>query len=187
MRRVTPLDKETPSDFAEDYYLDKLTGDCKLDTCCLIADSTAPFAVALEFTSNDLVEQLDNNLLVRPPQFAYCTNPFKSEERYFPVDFSYPFVYRNTTELHLPPGKTAEFIPPDYAGKSCEGISFKRQGYVTDSTVIVETELWVRQPLIEPQFYGKLREFFDYVALSTEDPITAVLKSSDAGERSGGL
>lgn len=180
-------DENTPADFAKSYYLDKLDGDCELDTCCLVTDTSAQFAVALEFTSNDLAERLDNNLLVKPLQFAFNKNQFKSEKRQFPVDFSYPFIYRSTTELHLTPQKLAEIVPPEDLSLTSEGLAFKRHGYQTDSTVVVETELQVKNPLFEPQLYGKLREFFDSVALSTEDAITAVLKTEAAGEQSGKL
>jgi len=176
------FDKRTPEKFAERYYLDKLDGDCRLDSCRCISDSAAGFAVCIDFSSSDLVERLDNNLLVRPLQFAFRENPFKSEKRFFPVDFNYPFVYQSITELILPPGTDSDFILPEEISTSFEGIAFDRRAYRPDSTVIVETKLQVYEPLIEPHFYGQVRDFFETVALSTEDVMTAVLKGESAAE-----
>lgn len=97
------------------------------------------------------------------PMFHLKTtvNPFKLEEREFPVDFGYPSssVYR--ISVNLPEGYQVETTPepkvialPDNLGTFKYNISFN--GSIVQ--LVVSTE--IKEPIISPIYYQVLKEYF---------------------------
>jgi len=169
-------ERKEPEEFAHEYFVDRLPGECTLGGYSCALDTTNEFVATIDFTSSDLVTKLDNNLVIKPIIFSYRNNPFKSEKRFFPVDFMYPFTYHSITIISLA-DSMAEVTPPKPLAFEMAGASFERSTIVDDGLVTVSTKLVIEKPLFSPAGYGMLRQFFDNVAQSCEDELAVVLAS----------
>ncbi len=167
-------ERSKPEEFVEDRLVKRLDIEYTLGDYACRLDSADSFVMTIDYTASDLEEQLDNNLLITPVSYAYRSNPFKSEKRFFPVDFTYPFTYRNAVEVFVQDSVT-QFILPEDLSHSISGASFTRECKTTDSSAIVISTLSIEKPEFSPTAYSALRDFFDKVALASEDEVTAVL------------
>lgn len=165
--------KADPEEFVEQNFTDRLTGTCTIDDYTCTLDSMNRFIVTLEFSADDMVRKLDNNVLVEPLKYAFRRNPFKSSKRFFPVDFMYPFSCLNHTEVLLE-DTTVEMVPPANTTLEIPGASFVRQSFTTDSSVVVQSRLQIDQVLFKPRQYSRLRDFFEQLALACNDEIVFV-------------
>lgn len=92
----------------------------------------------------------------------YDSNPFRLEERQFPVDFIYPFKRSFYVEVEVPEGYGVEelpdskrFILPDRSA------TYQVSSVVNmDGNIIVSVLMDIRKPLFLPEEYPVLREFF---------------------------
>lgn len=105
----------------------------------------------------------------------FSENPFKKENRNFPVDFPYPFEEKWQLTVHLPttfeivklPKSTNIQLAPHQAGAS---FTYTRNS----NTIELNSVLRVNNDLISPNDYAPLKSLFDqYVQLTHE---TIVLK-----------
>ncbi len=163
-----------PEKFIEEYFLDRLDIEYALGDYECQLDSADSFVMTADYASEDLVVALDNNLLVKPVSYAFRTNPFKSEKRFFPVDFSYPRTYKNIVELFVT-SNVEEYLLPEDVTQDIAGAKFTRKSEATDSSAIVVSTLLIENPEFPPRLYRRIRDLFGTVALATEDEITVVL------------
>jgi transglutaminase-like putative cysteine protease len=163
-----------PDEFVEEYFLDRLDIEYALGDYDCRLDSADSFVMTADYTPEGLVTPLDNNLLINPVSYAFRSNPFESERRFFPVDFSYPFTYKNVVELFVT-SDVEQYLLPDDVTHQIDGATFTRKSTVTDSSVIMISTLLIEQPEFKPPVYSDVRELFAKVALATEDEVTAIL------------
>jgi hypothetical protein len=95
---------------------------------------------------------------------SFTKNPFKLEQRTYPVDMPYPFQERIVLNLALPEGYVVEELPepvrmamPDNAG------SFHFQMSQRDNSLQLISTLQVNRLRYEPEQYLALRNFFGLV------------------------
>ena len=170
-------DLAAPEDFVKENFMDQVMSAYTLESYDCRLDSTDTFVMTAGFTVEDAVDRLDENLVVRPVGFDFRRNPFESAKRFFPVDFSYPFTYKNEVEIHVA-DSVSEYILPADTVLTIPGASFKRQCRRTDSSAVVLTIMTVDKAEFLPVVYQQLRGFFDQVASSCEDDLTARLAAS---------
>jgi hypothetical protein len=132
----------------------------------------------MDYTSDDLAELLDNNLIVKTVRYVFRENPFKRQRRFFPVDFQYQLTYRNVMEVAVD-GEIEESVLPEDLTCSCGGATFDRKTAVRGPLVVVESKLVIDKPQFLPTSYASLREFFDKVALSSQDELAFVLAAGE--------
>jgi hypothetical protein len=131
-----------------------------------------------DYTAPDLVSKLDNNLVIEPVGYAFRNNPFKSKKRFFPVDFNYPFTYKNVVKINVTDSVRRYLLPLDTV-IAIPGASFARECRQAGSAASVTTTLIIEKPEFLPPAYAQLRDFFDQVARASEDDVTAVLSASE--------
>lgn len=171
------IDKHTPEDFAKDHILNNLDLTFKLDSASFDrADPEAPMA-NIYYTIDDFGKKLDNNIVIKPPQFYFEENPFKNEKRFFPVDFNYPFVFYNMLRITFEDSLTS-CILPESKKIDFPGASYTRNSLYDNLAVVVNCQLSIDRPVILPIAYSELRDFFGKIASSTEDQIIATTAPS---------
>ncbi|GGF20782.1 DUF3857 domain-containing protein [Hymenobacter cavernae] len=91
------------------------------------------------------------------------TNPFKHEERQFPVDFSMPHEYMQMVTLTLPTSYVVQEKPanvvlalPNNGGKFLYSVT-----QPTPSTLQIISRLQLLKSVYSPDEYGALREFYN--------------------------
>lgn len=91
-------------------------------------------------------------------------NPFKLEQRAFPVDFGCPVETLSMVKIKLPEGYVAEEVPeamvitlPDKSG------TFRYTISSMDNELVVVNSLKISKPVYLPEEYGALKKFYELV------------------------
>jgi hypothetical protein len=118
-----------------------------------------------DFTINlkNRVTKANNQLFINPFLFdKYTENPFKAEQRVYPVDFTTPIEKTQLFTLELPTGYSMEQLPknikmtlPDNAA------SFQMMSSMQENKVQVLFKLFVNKPVFYQPEYVNLKTFFD--------------------------
>ncbi|UCG61383.1 MAG: DUF3857 and transglutaminase domain-containing protein [Candidatus Zixiibacteriota bacterium] len=169
----------TPQDeFVKDWFVEPLNVTYSLDRYECGLDSSGQFVTQIDFSSEELAEKLDNNLIVKPVCYCFRENPFKSEKRFFPVDFQYPREYRSIVSIILP-GDVENFQLPVDTTISITGAVFDRKSSVKDSCVTITSTVKIEQAIFNSAQYPLLRRFFSSVALASGDELVTTLGNTD--------
>jgi hypothetical protein len=104
---------------------------------------------------------------------SYKKNPFKSAERYFPVEMPYTSdeIYNLTFEV--PNGYVVDELPKQIAAKMDEEGSayFEYRISLSGSTISLRSRLKIDKTLFLPNEYEMLREFFNIVVSKQNEQI----------------
>lgn len=169
-------DGKTPDEFIDDYFTGRLDRECTLGNHECRKDSAENLLLTLDYSSEELAEKLDNNLILTPICYAWRDNPFKSDHRFVPVDFIYQFAYRNVVVVSSA-AEAENYILPEDLLYQLDGALFERKCRVKDNKIFLETALEILKPQFATHEYRAVKEFFDKVSQSTLDEITLVLAS----------
>lgn len=167
-------DNNTPDDFIDSYIKDRLSVACNVNDYKCYTDSLHDFTIDASFTSDEIARKLDNNFIIKPVSFAYNKNPFNSENRFFPVDFTYPFEYKNVVNIDIESAPTEIHLPEDIS-LDFGGITINRNSTFENNKIVVTQTLNVTKPEFTPGVYHKLKELFDKFAQMSEDEVTFIL------------
>ncbi|MAP55924.1 DUF3857 domain-containing protein [Altibacter sp.] len=121
-----------------------------------------PVELTYEFESFDAVENINGKLYVSPLLFlTEAENPFKAEERQYPIDFQYPFKDRYLISLDIPEGYQVEVLPEPVTfaldGNAC---SFRYAASASGNKIQVSVELSMNEALFLPTDYVNLKKFY---------------------------
>ena len=105
----------------------------------------------------------NNQLFISPIVFdKYSENPFKAEERLYPVDFITPLEKTQMFNLELPVGYSIEQLPKNIKVSLPENsASFQMLSSVNENTVQVVFKLAINKPVFYQTEYSFLKAFFD--------------------------
>lgn len=109
----------------------------------------------------------------------FDTNPFKSEDRYYPVNFAYPRSYAFQDRITVPAGYTVHELPPDKTfgmpgGKAVFTVRYQSVG----PQILAQSLLRFNRAEYAPEDYKALRTFMSLVIAEQEKQI--VLKKATA-------
>lgn len=172
------FEKSTPEAFLKKHFMGRLGINWNLGEFDCALDTMKRFIVNADFTSDELVERLDNHLIIHPVSFEYRDNPFKSEHRFFPVDFNRTFTYHNIVEIFVADSVVEYILPKDFTS-AIRGAKLVRQSVVQDSSVIIAVRLDITDPQFPPSRYNELRSFFELLAQTDQDGLTVTLAGSE--------
>lgn len=167
-------DKNTPDDFIEKYFEDRLEVPCEISDYKCELDSNNNFTISVNYETDDLVKILDENILITPVSLSYKSNTFKSNKRFFPIDFTYPFTYQNTCEIYFD-GIPSEIILPEEVIHEINGAGVYFSSEIKDSVIFVTQKLVINKPLFKPTFYKKVKGLFEKLSLFSENNVTIIL------------
>lgn len=114
------------------------------------------------FELKDAVEKISDKIYLKPLLFtAMSENPFKSEEREYPIFFNHPKVETNTINLMIPMGYEVEHVPES-------GITNFKNGALVYKYVIIqngnflriESVLEMKDIVFSPVDYQNLKDFY---------------------------
>jgi hypothetical protein len=130
----------------------------------------------VKFRSEDLVEEINGKLYIEPLLIlAQHTNPFKLEERKFPVDFITPWKDKNTVSIQIPDGYTVSSLPETLAIALPENLGvFKYQVTQTGNKIKTMSILQINKSTITPQYYLVLKDFYGQLVKKQSEKIVLV-------------
>ena len=127
----------------------------------------------VKFSSEDLVEEINGKMYVKPLLFkGFSSNPFKLDERKFPIEFSSPWKEKSTVTIAIPEGYSVESAPETKAFGLPENMGvFKYQVSAAGNKVKVISILEFNQATIPANYYETLKGFFGEVVEKQSEKI----------------
>ena len=120
-------------------------------------------SLKVEISDNSLVA---GNLISFTPLLfdQWVTNPFKLEERKFPVDFTYPQIYKDIINFEIPEGYVLDEKPADLLIALADGkTKFTYRTALNGNRLSISSVLDIGKPLYNYDEYEALKTFFNQV------------------------
>lgn len=135
-----------------------------------------PVTRNVKFSSEDLIEQIGNKLYIEPSLFlTKRTNPFKLDERKFPVDFVTAWKDANRVSIQIPEGYVVEKLPETLAIALPDNLGvFKYQVTQSGNKIKTLSTLEFNSPMIPAQYYGYLKDFYSQLVKKQTEKIVLV-------------
>jgi hypothetical protein len=138
-----------------------------------------PLSSLLTFENkDDLAEQINDKLYITPLLFLTTKkNPFKSENRNFPVDFTSPWSHTYKVSISIPEGFTIVSIPEKMGIGLPNNIGFfKYKTSQQGNNIFTQATLQFNEPIINPDNYKNLKDFFSQMVTKQAEKIVLVKK-----------
>jgi len=121
-----------------------------------------PLIYQFNFETDNQVEVIGDKMYFSPLLFlATKENPFKLENREYPVDYGSPWVDKYTISIQFPEGYTIESKPENVAYALPENLgSYKFVAVLKEDKLQVLSEAKINFPIITPTHYKALKEFY---------------------------
>ena len=128
-------------------------------------DITQPIKVSYQYELSDGIDEVGDKLYFSPLLFLGTKeNPFKLEEREYPIDFVIPYIDKYMVNIMLPEGYTIESLPKS------ERLEFKNSS-VTFTYLVqqngnylqLKAQLDIENPLILPEDYKAFKAFYSKI------------------------
>ncbi|MDD2985002.1 DUF3857 domain-containing protein [Flavobacterium sp.] len=121
-----------------------------------------PIIENYSFESSNEVEIIGNNMYFSPLLFFATTeNPFKQENRLYPIDFVFPYQEKYNVSVKIPEGYSIETMPESKVISLPDGLgSFKFSISNNGNLIQLLCVLEINQPLINADYYQELKLFF---------------------------
>ncbi|PQJ79381.1 transglutaminase domain-containing protein [Polaribacter porphyrae] len=132
-----------------------------------------PISRSIKFSSEDLIEEINGKLYIEPLLFlTQRKNPFKLEERKFPVDFATAWKDVNRVSIQIPEGYKVEKIPEPLAIGLPDNIGvFKFKVSAAGKKINTTCILQFNESLINPQHYPFLKDFYSKLVKKESEKI----------------
>lgn len=121
-------------------------------------------------------QQISNSeITVNPLIFNDFVNPFKSNERKFPIDFIYPSKRSTIVSMEVPAGFALKSIPQSsiitYPG---DKVKFRFLSSVSNNIVNIRYDFSINQPLFTEDEYPTVKNFFTEVLRKLNEPVQII-------------
>lgn len=136
-------------------------------------DIYKPIMESFKFTSEDLLEEINGDLYVKPLLFlAETTNPFKMDQRVYPIDYGTPWTVKYRVSLKIPENYQAVSIPESEKIVLDDGLGYfvfktSRQG----KNITVQAVLSINKGVILASNYVFLKEFYNNMLKKVNEKI----------------
>jgi hypothetical protein len=136
-----------------------------------------PLFVSLYFQVPNYAQVVGDFIYFNPPQLTkLIKNPFESEERKFPVEFSYLRGSMEDVDLKFPEGFIVDEIPPFQIMKM-DGLHFLSDGKSEGNSVNFRRQYIIKKPVFQTKEYTQLRDLHAQIVSFEESQV--VLKKSE--------
>lgn len=178
------IHRENFSGVAEDSYLEKLenrysglsVSDYKVDN---MKDLYKPIVETYSFSYDNDVEMIGNKMYIQPLLFFSMTeNPFKLEERKYPVDFSFPFKDAYNITIKFPEGYEVDYLPePLSIVMDDNSAAFKYVVSNVNNNIQLMVNFDINNFYVSSKSYAVLKKFFKQMVERQNDKIILKKKS----------
>lgn len=131
-----------------------------------------------EFSSTMLADVIGGKIYFSPMLFfAMDENPFTSETRDYPVDFTYPAQQRHNITITLPPGYEVASLPQSASLAMEDNIGlFKYNITTAGNTIQLATVFDINFPTVSHEYYETLKAFFRRMNEKQNEKVVLVKK-----------
>jgi hypothetical protein len=137
-----------------------------------------PYKENLDVEISDYAEMAGNIISWTPLLYdQWSTNPFKLEDRKFPVDFTYPQIYKDIINYTFPEGYVLDEKPADMILSLPDGkTKFTYRMRLVGNTLQISSTLDIGKSMYTYDEYALLKEFFATMVSKQAEKV--VLKKS---------
>ncbi|WP_026775538.1 DUF3857 domain-containing protein [Polaribacter sp. Hel_I_88] len=130
----------------------------------------------VKFSSEDLIEKIGNKLYIEPNLFlTKRENPFKLDERKFPIDFVSAWKNENKITIQIPKGYAVESLPESLAIALPDNLGvFKYQVTHNGNKIKTISSLEFNMSIIPPQYYSFLKDFYGKIVDKQTEKIVLI-------------
>lgn len=151
----------------EDAYLERLENDNnKIEISDYSRtnekDLKLPIVESFSFAGSNFSEGIGGAIYINPMLFfAVAENPFKQENRAYPVDYGFPFMDKYSISIQIPEGYNVETTPTSIHLNMVENLgSFKFMINTTGNLIQLVISHQINSPIIAADDYLMLKEFY---------------------------
>ncbi|MAU26276.1 MAG: transglutaminase [Muricauda sp.] len=132
-----------------------------------------PVSESFKFYNDYAADVIDGKLYFEPLSFMRMEeNPFKSEERMYPIDFGYPFKDTYMVNVDIPEGYVVESKPEPIVVKLPNDLGrFKYILSDNGSKINVLVNFEINRAILSPDLYPILREFFKQIIAKESEKV----------------
>ena len=127
----------------------------------------------VKFNAANQVDIINEKIYVSPLLFLSTkVNPFKQEERNYPIDYGSPWQNEYQVSIKLPVGYQVESVPEDLAlGFGNDSGSMIMRTEVKDNTILVTYQAKMNSAIIGPEHYENLKAIYSSVISKQQEKI----------------
>lgn len=124
-----------------------------------------PVIEMYKFNSENMVDMVGTKIYIKPLLFNVASeNPFKLEDRKYPIDFGTPMLDKNTVIITIPEGYTISSYPENIAMglPNNYGVYIFRTS-VLGNKVSVQSQLKLNTAIYPSQNYKEMKDFYKMI------------------------
>lgn len=128
-------------------------------------DLSQPVKITYDYELSDGVDEIGDKLYFSPLLFlAIKENPFKLEERLYPIDFVFPYADMSLINIMLPEGYVVEYLPISEAIEFKDGdVKFEYIIKENGKYLSLKVNFEINNPTISPSDYKGFKVFFSKI------------------------
>lgn len=142
-------------------------------------DLGKPIIENFSLNKSDQCEIIGDKIYVSPLLFTgRVENPFKLNKRDYPIDFGFPYEFQYLITINIPEGYQLESVPESVAFEMPENIgSYQLNINQRPNQVQVKLNSNINAPLISPEGYEMIKNYFSQIVEKNKDRIVIVKKT----------
>jgi hypothetical protein len=139
-------------------------------------DIQLPIVETCSFSGTNLCEFIGEKMYINPLLFFTKEhNPFKQENREYPIDYGFPFLDKYNINIDIPDGYMVETMPKSTQINMEENLgSFKFISNATGNKIQLSVSHQINSPIVSSEYYSMLKEY--YQAMIAKETEKIVLK-----------
>ena len=128
-----------------------------------VNDPEKPLNLSFDFEKENVLDILDNNIYLYPMMFlGTYENPFKLEDRFYPIDFAFPHSLRSIVNIEIPEGYRVSSIPEALKISLPDGLgSFSYKVVHANGKLNIMCNFSIKKAIVSARYYSALKEFFN--------------------------
>lgn len=129
--------------------------------------------VNYEFSGDELITAVDNEFYINPLLFFRTeNNPFKIDERKYPIDYGYAFIENYIVNIVIPEGFSVTSLPKNTSVKLPEDLgTFSYRAMASGNTIQLRIKKEITKPFIGIKSYPLIKEFMNQLVKKENEQI----------------
>ncbi len=130
--------------------------------------------VGMNITSSSLAQVGDDKIYVSPVCISkYKVNPFKDKVRFYAVDLGHQIDERYMLTLNIPKGYEVDELPQSAKVNLLGSVGTFSHivNEKPDGTISIMSRIRIKEPVIQPEDYEVLKQFFDMIVAKQAEQI----------------
>lgn len=119
------------------------------------------------------MEEIGDKLYINPLfQYAETENPLKAEERFYPLDYSYPKMHRYIITINVPEGYQVESMPESFAMSLLDNLgNYSYRISQRGNAIQLMVQRAINVTFISPTYYQDIKKYYEMIVNKEDEKI----------------